>query len=88
MIHDQGYSPQVAVDHMAAEYRKTCDKTLGSICLNDRGQWGIGIIGSSMSWALAYGEEGSLPTVLYGSAKGEIFKEKAIINIASIPAII
>jgi L-asparaginase / beta-aspartyl-peptidase len=76
LIQYQLLTPQVATDMMSKEYMNVCDKTLGSICLDQFGKWGISITGKSMNWAMVRKEGGDAPMLYYGCGRGEIFTEK------------
>lgn len=76
LIQFDDFSPQAAVDRMGIEYKHACDKTLGSICLDVHGRWGIGITGAAMRWAGVVQTVEDQISFYYGCAKGEIIKEE------------
>lgn len=75
LIQHQHLPPQVAIDQVGREYCSTCDKTLGSICINALGEWGVLIVGGSMHWALIHELENGAAELIYGCGKGEFITE-------------
>jgi beta-aspartyl-peptidase (threonine type) len=76
LVDNQQFPPQAAVDRVGREFQAVTTTTLGSICLDKDGHWGIGITGASMGWAAIIQIEDNSPMLYYGCGKGEIFNQQ------------
>jgi beta-aspartyl-peptidase (threonine type) len=76
LIQEQHLPPQAAVDRVGREFKKANPHTLGTICLDRQGRWGVGIIGTSMAWVLISQYPNQSPIITYGCAKGELFTQQ------------
>jgi beta-aspartyl-peptidase (threonine type) len=75
LIQKQQLPPQVAVDQVGREYKAMNDKTLGTICVNTMGEWGILMVGGSMHWALIHELNNGAAELIYGCGKGEVITQ-------------
>ena len=75
LITFEKFPPQAACDRVDIEYSKVCNKSLGNICIDSHGRWGIGIVGAAMRWAGIIQIGSHQPVFHYGCAKGEFFEK-------------